>query len=105
MNEPILRESIADLTEGQRQFVANHMWKHYKVMPQKLTGYVPNFEFESFMQRGDVVLAKTMPNGDFHLGFVTQVDDEDLDATYRIHFGYGIEWVPKNFVKKFTPPC
>jgi hypothetical protein len=36
-----VRSWLKELTAGERQFVSNHLFKHYGVFPQKLRQYVP----------------------------------------------------------------
>lgn len=95
-----IRAMIAGLDAGQKQFLANHLWKHYRVCPQRIKDYVPEEEFrkEPDLSKGELVVV------DGQLGVITAVDKADDLRPYRVHFGNDYEWYHAHEVQRFTPP-
>ena len=107
-----IRAQVAGLDSGQKQFLANHLWKHYRVAPQKLREFIPEhvFEPEITLKKGDVVKVvradsdvNECPAG--RVGVVTTVDRTDLYLTYRVDWNgpHGAEWFKADQLQGFTP--
>lgn len=87
-----IRAQVAGLTEGQRIFMANHMFKHYGVYPTKLKGLVENQLEETMPLQFDVgdVVTVTSSFGDYtrlaegQKVIVTDVDSSDEMYPYRV---------------------
>ena len=104
-----IRAQVAGLDAGERQFLANHLWKHYKVAPQVLKEYLPKELFEvNLLEEGTFVKvthSMTQYNcskvGD--IGVIVEVDSKDIVMPYRVDFGdSGPFWCPGSQIKKFV---
>ena len=112
-----IRAQVAGLTEGQRIFLANHMFKHYGVFPTKLRHVVPEDLIPKTKPKfniGDVVEITFDGDGvdgpninQFGCGAKGQIVEVDLNdewLTYRVSVGQDgevvEEWAPEHQLKK-----
>jgi hypothetical protein len=112
-----IRAQVASLTDGQRIFMANHMYKHYGVYPTKLREYVPEDAPAPLKYKvGDVVVVRYdgdsvysgmalngLVAGD--QGIITQVDPSDEMLPYELFIvdDYGTEvreWAAEDQLRK-----
>lgn len=112
-----IRAQVAALTDGQRIFVANHLFKNYGVFPTKLRDYVPDdAPAPPKYGVGDVVVVRYdgdsvdsgialngLVAGDE--GIITKVDPDDELLPYELFIvdDYGTEvreWAAEDQLRK-----
>lgn len=111
-----IRTQMAALTDGQRIFVSNHLYKNYGVFPTKLRDYVPeDAPAPPKYGVGDVVVVRYDGDSvnDLALnglvagdkGIITQVDTADELLPYELFIvdDYGTEvreWAAEDQLRK-----
>ena len=87
----VIRAQVAGLTEGQRIFMANHMYKHYGVYPTKLKDAVEAVKEPDYISVGTLVKVvyadhKVNELKPGMLGFIKDIDVDDPELPYLVLF-------------------
>ncbi len=82
-----IRKYFKTMTEGEKIYLANKLYKEDGIVAQKVRKYIPEPVPEPEFKKGDLVRYQR------GLGVVVEVDKEDALYTYRIDYGSGGLWV------------
>ena len=108
-NSDTLRGVYASMTPGQKQHMANKLWKEDRVVAQKVKDYIPAEEFhlDSQYNPGDMLVTTASSDmyGEVSVGEIVQFvefDAEDSEFCYKVCRGDGSHvWMKRSQVKRW----
>lgn len=85
-----MRDWYQTLSEGEKIYLANKLWKEDRIVAQKIKQYIPEETQLRFAVGEEFYIGK---------GYIVEVDPEDSSLPYKIQFDDDTTmWVSENYI-------